>query len=72
MKQAILITATILLAVNLTLGLILSSYDWFNVAVTSGVIVLTVIVSLLAVNPTMKDGFKTGLLLFYSFMGAAV
>lgn len=69
MKKAILITAIILLAVNLLLGVILTSYNWFNVTVTSGVIVLTVILSLLAVGSTMKDGFKAGLLLFCSVVG---
>ena len=55
MKKAILITSAILLTLNIIFGLILSSYDWFNVAVSSGIIILTVFLCLLADRATIKD-----------------
>lgn len=69
MKKAIIITSAILLALNLIVGLVLSSYDWFNVAVSSGVIILTVFLCLLADRATIKDGFKVSLLVLFSIIG---
>ncbi len=69
MKKAILITSAILLALNLIFGLVLSSYDWFNVAVSSGIIILTVSLCLLADRAVIKDGFKVSLLILFSIIG---
>ena len=69
MKKAILITSAILLALNLIFGLVLSSYDWFNVAVSSGIIILTVSLCLLADRAVIKDGFNVSLLILFSIIG---
>lgn len=69
MKKAILITSAILLTFNIIFGLILSSYDWFNVAVSSGIIILTVFLCLLADRATIKDGFKVSLLVLFFIIG---
>lgn len=69
MKKAIFITSAILLALNLIVGLVLSSYDWFNVAVSSGVIILTVFLCLIADRATIKDGFKVSLLVLFFIIG---
>lgn len=69
MKKAIIITSAILLALNFIVGLVLSSYDWFNVTVSSGVIILTVFLCLLADRTTIKDGFKVSLLVLFSIIG---
>lgn len=69
MKKAILISTTILLVLNLLFGLILSSYEWFNVAVSSGIIILTGILSLTANRASIKDGFKVSLFLLFSLIG---
>lgn len=69
MKKAILITSAILLALNLIFGLVLSSYDWFSVAVSSGIIILTVSLCLLADRAVIKDGFKVSLLILFSIIG---
>lgn len=69
MKKAIIITSVILLTLNILFGMILSSYYWFNVAISSGVIVFTVIMSLLGASKKIKDGFKVSLFLLYSVIG---
>lgn len=69
MKTVLLFTSAVLLTLNLLFGLILSSYNWFNVAVSSSVIIITVILSLLANGITIKDGFKVSLLILYSVIG---
>lgn len=69
MKKATLITFAILMTMNLIFGLVLSTYDWFNVAVSCGVIILTVILCILTDRATIKDGFRVSLFVLFSIIG---
>lgn len=69
MKKAIIYTSTILLAVNLILGSIISHYEWMNVAMSCCVIALTMILSLFALRDVIKDGFKVSLVVLFSIIG---
>ena len=69
MKQFVIISGAILLTVNLLLGLILSSFDIFNVCVSSAVIVVTTGLLYLINAMRMKDGYKVSLFLLLSLFG---
>ena len=61
MKKTIILSGSILIAVNLLLGLIITAYSWLNVIISTAVIILAIIL-LLVVNYrlTLKDGCKVG------------
>ena len=69
MKQTIIILGFLLLAMNLIAGLILSSYQWVNIGLTSVVIGLTTCLMLMASRKSIKDGFKPALILLYIIVG---
>ena len=62
MKKSIILIGATLALVNLLFGLIISAYDYFNLAISTIVIVLTFLI-LLAINGLMrlKDGYKVSL-----------
>lgn len=70
MRKIIILAGTILILINLVLGLIISAYDSFNLTVSTTVIVLTVI-ALLAINGRvkLKDGFKVSLNIIIPIIG---
>ena len=70
MKKPIIISATILCAVNLLLGLIISAYGCLNIAISTIIIILTAII-LLAVNRIvpLKDGYKVSLNIIFPAIG---
>ena len=72
MKKSIILIGAILAVVNLLLGLIISTYDYFNLAISTIVIVLTAII-LLAINVRLrlKDGYKVSLNIIIPIIGIA-
>lgn len=62
MKKTIILSGSILMAVNLLLGLIITAYSWLNVIISTAVIILATIL-LLVVNYrlSLKDGYKVSL-----------
>lgn len=69
MKKAITIISVIWLALNIIFGLMISSYGWLNVTASSGIIIITLILCLLAGKVTVKDGFKVSLLISLIIIG---
>lgn len=69
MKRIIIFSCLVLLLVNLLFGLVLSAYQWINVLISSGVIVLTGIFMLLIGILPLKDGFKASLYVIYPVLG---
>lgn len=69
MKQAILTLGIIFLLTNTAFGLVLDSYDTFNVVFSSGAIVVTTIILLLTNYIKMNDAFKVSLYLINAVCG---
>ena len=69
MKRIVLFTCTTLLITNLLFGLLVSSYEWFNVLLSSGIIILFGIFMLLIGILQLKDGFKSSLYVLYPILG---
>lgn len=69
MKRIILLSSSILFIVNLLFGVILSSYDIFNIVVSSTVIVATGVLLYVADSIHLKDGFKVSLMLLFAMVG---
>lgn len=61
MKQAILTLGIIFLFANIAFGLVLDSFDTFNVVFSSGAIAVTTIILLLVDYIKIKDAFKVSL-----------
>lgn len=58
MKQTILTIGGLLLVLNVLLGLMLSSYQSFNMLLNCGVIILNTLLLLWIGEMELKDGFK--------------
>lgn len=58
MKQVIIIIGCLILALNLLFGLLLSSYQSFNMLLNCGVIILNTLILLWIGEIELKDGFK--------------
>ena len=69
MKRIILFTCVTLLITNFLFGLLLSSYEWFNVLLSSGIIILFGIFMLLIGILQLKDGFRLSLYVLYPILG---
>lgn len=69
MKQITLSIGMILLFSNLAFGLVLKSYDVFNLILSSVVIVVTTVLMLLVSYIKMKDGFRIPLYFINAFCG---
>lgn len=61
MKQIVLTLGVIFLFANLAFGLVLDSYDSFNLLMSSGAIIFTTIILMSIELIKMKDGFKVPL-----------
>lgn len=70
MKQSIILIGSILVIVNLLLGLIISAYGCINLAASTVILVLTAVV-LLLVNGRMslKDGYVVSLNILIPIIG---
>lgn len=69
MKQIVLTLGVIFLFANLAFGLVLDSYDSFNLLMSSGAIIFTTIILMSIELIKMKDGFKVPLYVINSFCG---
>lgn len=69
MKRIVLFTCATLLIANFLFGLLLSSYEWLNVLLSSGIIILSGIFMLLISLLSLKDGFKSSLYVIYPIWG---
>ena len=69
MKRIILLSSCILLIMNLLFRAILSSYNVFNIIVSSIVIMATGVLLYVADSIHQKDGFKVSLMLLFSMGG---
>lgn len=69
MKQIIVVIGIILFVTNLLFGLVLSSYEAFNLIVSSLVIVSTTALLFCLNVLTLKDGFKISLYVLFSILG---
>ena len=69
MKKGLLIFGIILLISNILIGLIASSYETFNVCLTSVVIIATTLLLGWLSSSNLKDAFKISLTVLFSFLG---
>ena len=69
MKRIVLFTCATLLITNFLFGLLLSSYEWLNMLLSSGIIILFGIFMLLIGIVELKDGFKSSLYVLYPILG---
>ena len=69
MKKGLLIFGIILLISNILIGLIVSSYETFNVCLTSVVIIATTLLLGWLSASNLKDAFKISLTVLFSFLG---
>lgn len=69
MKQIVVTLGVIFLFANLAFGLVLDSYDLFNLLMSSGAIIFTTIILMSIELIKMKDSFKVPLYVINSFCG---
>ena len=69
MKRIVIFTCATLLVINLLFGLLLSNYEWFNVLLSNGIIILSGALMLLIGMLPLKDGFKSSLYIVYPIIG---
>ena len=69
MKQAILIIGSIFLLANIAFGLVLKSFEIFNIFFSSGAIIITTIILLIVDYIKMKDAFKVPLFFVTALCG---
>lgn len=69
MKRIVIFTCATLLVTNFLFGLLLSGYEWLNVLLSSGIILLFGIFMLLIGVIQLKDGFKSSLYVLYPILG---
>lgn len=69
MKKSIIVIASILLAVNLMLGLLLSSFALFNIIFSSITIIATGFIIYLLKQIKLKDAFIVSLTFIFSVLG---
>lgn len=69
MKQVILTLGVVFLLSNIAFGFVLDAFNTFNVAFSSGAIVVTTIILLLVDYIKLKDAFKVSLYLINAVCG---
>ena len=69
MKRIVVLSCFVLLIANVLLGLIISSYDTFNVVLSSCVLGVTAVFVLIADSISMKDAFKAVLTFLFAVGG---
>ena len=67
MKKAIVLPSAILIIVNVLLGLILSQYSWFNVVMSSVIILLSAVLIHFLYSSNIKSAFKISLTTLFIF-----
>lgn len=70
MNKAIITISSVLVAVNLLCGLIVTAFGWFNIIISTLIIVLTTILLLAVFNlMNLKDGYKVSLSFIIPILG---
>lgn len=69
MKKIILLSGLVLLLMNVLFGLILSSFDGYDVVISSVVIMVTTLLLYLTTVIQLKDGYKISLALLFLIAG---
>ena len=69
MKKGLLFTGVALLLANIIIGLIASSYNTFNICLSSAVVAVTTLLLWGMATSNMKDAFKIALTFFFAFLG---
>lgn len=69
MKNILLYIYVLLLAVNLVIGLLITAYDGFHVALTSGTLVLSALLLCGVAYLPLRDGFRVSYSLLFAIMG---
>lgn len=69
MKKGLLFSGIALLLANIVIGLIASSYNTFNICLSSAVIAITTLLLWGMASSNMKDAFKIALTFFFAFLG---
>lgn len=69
MKRTTIIVSCLLIATNVILGAIISTYSWWNVLFSSLAIALTALFICLVFIIPVKGGFKSSLPFIYFFIG---
>lgn len=70
MKKIIILSCIVLLIANVLSGMVLSSYDLFNILLSSVVILATGILLYLTDTIYLKDGYKVPFMLLFTIAGA--
>ena len=68
MKKIILICGCLALVFNVLLGMLLSHYDYFNMGVNCGVIVLNTVLLLSLYWLNMRDAFRLSFSFLFTFL----
>lgn len=68
MKKIILICGSLALVFNVLLGMLLSHYDYFNMGVNCGVIVLNTVLLLSLYWLNMRDAFRISFSFLFTFL----
>ena len=69
MKRIILLSGFVLLLMNVLFGLILSSFGWFNVLISSIVIVITTLLLYLITIIQLKNAYRISFCLLFVVAG---
>ena len=69
MKKTIIALGIVFLLANIAFGIILESFESFNLTLSSSVMVISIVFLLLISHLKIKDGFKLPLYLFSSACG---
>lgn len=69
MKKGILFTGIAFLLANIVIGLIASSYNTFNICLSSAIIAVTTLLLWGVAASNIKDAFKIALTFFFAFLG---
>ena len=69
MKKSIVIPGALLLVVNILAGLILTKYAWFNVIMSSCVIILTTIFLSVLCLSNVRSAYRISLISLFIFNG---
>lgn len=69
MRRTTLAIAGILLVLNVVTGIILSSYQWQNVLLSTLAIILTAVLICLSATMPLKGGFKVSLVFIFMITG---
>lgn len=69
MKRIIVLSSVVLFVANLLFGLILSFYGWYNIAMSSLVIIGTGVLLYLIHTINLKDGYKVSMSILFAVAG---